>query len=439
MSIEVNINKDNILSYCRTKDSEKDKNFIQCMLGLYDMEDKMNGITPYTLRNIEPLKNSSRIDNNIKLPSIYIMEKCWDDMSMTEFYKQYNELVSTQRSSFFFQSNLINMARTFLCYHRHCLDKYYSEGKRAIFSKNKRTNSVKSDVHRGFEESKDALVSVLCKAYDTFNYKDVLTVYRSYIEFYGKHISPHISASLMGAEYPNLVDTRTNSVYKQKSHLQSIRDLFDYFETTTGIYLYLSFNTAADWKYARFLGTKIIVSDLTYKCTHGMFCNVLETILHDFNGHRVGERMIQIDNIYFRNLIERIQRIFSPEDYHFYLHMLHHAGHEESKITFGKEDIQKYCENNISIHNDNIKSDKEELENYLKEKDIQMMTSAQKRRKERLEKDIEDSEKEINLYETFLTFLDTNQNSVSTGGSRRKKQIKRRKYRTYKKYRASYL
>jgi hypothetical protein len=129
------LNKDTILSYCRTKDPEKDKNFIQCMLGLYDMEDKMNGITSYTLRNIEPLKNGSKMDNDIKLPSFYMMEKCWDDMPMTEFYKQYDEFVSTQRSPFFFQSNLINMARTFLCYHRRCLDRYYTEGNRAIFSK----------------------------------------------------------------------------------------------------------------------------------------------------------------------------------------------------------------------------------------------------------------------------------------------------------------
>jgi hypothetical protein len=144
--------------------------------------------------------------------------------------------------------------------------------------------------------------------------------------------------------------------------------------------------------------------------------------------------------MYFRNLIERIQQTFSPEDYKFYLHMLHHAGHEQRKISFGKEDIQKYCESRISINNDNIKSDKQQLEDYYKEEDVQTMTSTQKRRKERFEKDIKDSEKEIYLYDTFLTFLDTNQKSVSTGGSRRKKHgshggRRTRRYRRTGRYR----
>jgi hypothetical protein len=421
VQVGLNINKNNIVSYCRTKNPEKDKNFIQCMLGLYDMEDEINGIAPYRLRNIGILPDLNKIDS----PSIYMMEKCWDDMPMAEFYTQYDEFVRTQRSPFFFQSNLINMARTLLCYHRQCLDTYYRQGKKAVFNNNKRTNSVRNGVHRGFEENKDMLVNVLCKAYDTFNYKDILAIYRAYVEFYGKHISPHISASLMSAEYPNLVVSTRTSVSKQKSHLESIRDLFDYFESTTGIYLYLSFNTAADWRYARFLGTKIIVSDLTYKCTHGLFCNVLETILHDFNGHLVGQRMIVIDDVYFKDLIQRIQITF-PEDYKFYLHMLHQAGHERRLIEFGKAEIQNYCESSISTNNNHIISYMEQLKQYVEGIDVETMSNRQRKYKENMEKEIKKSEKEIGLYETFLKFLEIN--NRSKGGSRRKKNIKRQEH-----------
>lgn len=88
------INQDTILEYCRTKDPKADIYFIQCLLGLYDIDDKMNGIAPYTLRKIEPLAASI----NITLPSIYMMEKCWSDMQSYLFLSSLNDIKNRSRN-----------------------------------------------------------------------------------------------------------------------------------------------------------------------------------------------------------------------------------------------------------------------------------------------------------------------------------------------------
>ena len=413
------INKDTIVQYCSTKNPEEDKNFVQCLLALYDIE-------PYTLRNIEPRKNP----NSITLPSIYMLEQCWRETDMTEFYRQYDEFVINQRSSFFFQSNLINMARTLLCYYTGCLDRYYREGDHSVFNKNKLNNSFRDAIRKGFKDNKDALVRILCKAYDSFHYKDVLAMYRAYIEFYGEHVSPYIRSSFIRPEYPKLVKSKVNGYYTQESHLESIRKLFDEFNSVQGIYLYLSFNTGADWRYARFLGTKMIVSNLSYKCTHDTLCNTLEVIMHDFTAHLVRQRMIEIDDVYFKNLIQRIQDTCSDKDYKSYLHLLHQAGHEERLITFGKTEIQNYCKVMIERNMRGIILRKAQL------KGVEELTDEELTDEDKLlKRKLEELEKKNEFYETFLEFLEPT-NSASKGGSRRKKHIKRRKYRTYKKYRS---
>ncbi len=195
----------------------------------------------------------------------YFMEDAYtEDIAL--FMSEYHILERSQKSKFFYQSNIANIALVLMCLSRGCYDDYYVQFHKSGLG-HELMNPVDLRLH--FDRHRDRLLDALLKAYETFFYPDVVGLYRAYLEFCADAIHsyvPHLR--IAGTQY-------TNTSYVM-SHIK----------VTENYYLYLSCNLVAEYKCARFIATKFIFSYIGSGSVHaGMIVSPLTAILHDMIAH----------------------------------------------------------------------------------------------------------------------------------------------------------
>lgn len=103
-----------------------------------------------------------------------------DDIA--KFITEYDNFVKTKQSNFFFTSNIVNMAKIFKCYYKKCYNEYFEKD---IQIKTNISNDFDLEkIYENFMKTKDMLCKLLCDAYLSCTYKDVITIYHSYLDFY---------------------------------------------------------------------------------------------------------------------------------------------------------------------------------------------------------------------------------------------------------------
>ena len=162
--------------------------------------------------------------------SIFFLEDCYTD-NIKLFYGEYANLVATNKSSFFYKSNLVNIALLLKCYHYKCLDS------RKIEQNFGRIIIINEPT---FGKSTIELCRLLLASYFSFNLYFIKQFYIAYINFYFDYIFDRSS----NARY---------SVYKFNIINMIIQKT---------IYPYLSCNLVSNIKFFNFEGTRIIISHI---------------------------------------------------------------------------------------------------------------------------------------------------------------------------------
>ena len=197
----------------------------------------------------------------------FFLEDIFEE-DLNDFAMHYDEFAQTGHSAYFFRSNLTNISIMLRCLYTRCFDSY-------LLSHHAEPDVLLS-AHRIFMQHLPDIRTALLRAYSTFSYKDVKRVYKVYLEYFRESLYGKTGKG----EYDFLLDYGNIS-----SLLATIDDSNDK-------YVYLSCNLVNEYKFARFLMTKFMVSHIGMKPVHQGLVDTLLVILHDLNFHGLKRRSV---------------------------------------------------------------------------------------------------------------------------------------------------
>ena len=241
--------------------------------------------------------NKDTKDKNDTLLKYYMEDIYTDDLYL--FLREYDKFIEDKenKSTFFFKSNLANISLLLKCHYTNCFDEYYK-----IINDEKDT---KENIKKGLID----LLLCLIKAYRSYKYNDVKSLYMEYITFYYNTYNKFFNdKSTMSKELnrkisikPSFNNTKNNNSKIKLYNQQYTYILNDLKNSNIDIdsksvkqvkkFIYLSCSHVAEHKQARFYMTKFIDSFIGGAGVHAEFIiNTLDTISHDFYFHGNIER-----------------------------------------------------------------------------------------------------------------------------------------------------
>ena len=183
--------------------------------------------------------------------SNFFLEECYTD-DVRLFFKEYDNLVKTKTSSFFYKSNLVNIALLLKCYHYKCLTRDDVQDKRV-------------DIKETFKDSSINLCKLLLLSYLGFFLDHIRNFYVAYVDFYFSYIiKKDISEQPIRNKFREIIITVIND---------------------NTVYPYLSCNLSSNKKFFNFEGTRIIISHIGMNKNSDFF-ESLAMINHDISIHQ---------------------------------------------------------------------------------------------------------------------------------------------------------
>lgn len=228
--------------------------------------------------------------------TFYYMEDCYtNDLEL--FFHEYDNLLETGKSSFFYRSNLVNIALLFKCFNDRCIDKITEIIDEGFYKNLKSILEKKLDkIFLDFQESKYELINLLLLAYTNFDYTDVKKLYLGYIRFYYDKF-PHIAYTYYEYEKYNI---EINNII-EKSGKEYI--------------CYLSCILPSTVKFERFEMTKIITSYIGLRENADRLYNSLEILIHDFiDFHQQYQRKLSYEEIELIQLRNFLLMVFNTRN-----------------------------------------------------------------------------------------------------------------------------
>jgi hypothetical protein len=206
----------------------------------------------------------------------YLEDSFTEDLDL--FYSEYDNLVSSKKSKFFFRSNLVNISILLKCYSDRCIEKIVLTGDG--FYENLYRQFTPADFERifgNFSTKKYEMLKLLLIAYLDFSYEKVKDLYIEYLDFYNENFN-HLE----------LVNTEEGKLEESYQRLKEII-------TTSGttFFVYLSCNLSSEFKFQKFEATRILISYLGFRKNNDTFYNSIDILEHDIcNPHMQYERKI---------------------------------------------------------------------------------------------------------------------------------------------------
>lgn len=359
---------------------KNDRIFLKCFKKLFDI-DSSDSLDSFELPKIV-------IKGENQTSSFYLMEDPWIQPNPHKISEEYDILKNTGCSQFIFKKNIINMALTVLCYHTRCFDKMFE-----LKIKDDIQNRLDS-IHFGFEENKHDFCNMILEAYKDCNYRKIVMMYLYFIEFYNFYISPY---------YDN------NGNYNFNDSYQLIKKIL---KNNKKIYVYLSFNSPLPWKMINFLLTKIVVSNIGYKCVHNTICNSINITSHDMMSHNSYERMLNIDNDIFKKIIFYLYDTYYLSNRILYIKIadfIHDSGHESNIIDYAVKDMLRSLLSKINARFEFISYSENMLKSYIafKEEPDYIYSEFLDQQISNFERDIENTIQKIKDWKDIIKiFLD---------------------------------
>ena len=241
--------------------------------------------------------NKDTKDKNDTLLKYYMEDIYTDDLYL--FLREYDKFIEDKenKSTFFFKSNLANISLLLKCHYTNCFDEYYK-----IINDEKDT---KENIKKGLID----LLLCLIKAYRSYKYNDVKSLYMEYITFYYNTYNKFFSekSTMKRTElthediqpfFPSIKITNAEELlnYRRDKYDQFIKlDLYkilyekikkDLQESGNTYFIFLSCSHVAEHKQARFYMTKFIDGFISGEGVHNdNFIGTIEVVAHDFYMH----------------------------------------------------------------------------------------------------------------------------------------------------------
>ena len=308
----------------------------------YDIEFIINIISMLFNKFTSSIKNIKEFNNkkNLDSKTFYYIEDCYtDDIEL--FFKEYDNLVETKKSEFFFRSNLVNLSKLVRCYADKCIenitdiDGFYFDLKKQI------TPEQFVVIFNNFSLIKKDLIKLLLESYKDFDYEKIKQFYIKYLEFYYNNFQMLYLVLYDLSELEN-ISKETESI---------IKDSGDKY------YIYLSCNLASEHKFYRFELTRCITSFIGFRQNNDGFDSSLEIVYHDIKFHKQYNRKLSYTDkelLDLRDMFIELYKYFKDDKILLekIIKMIHISNYENNNDT--KLNINKIIEqiiNKMSIGN----------------------------------------------------------------------------------------
>jgi hypothetical protein len=211
--------------------------------------------------------------------TFYYMEECYTaDLDL--FYKEYENLYKTQKSRFFYQSNLVNILILLKCYNDECFLKQLTQDKlphQEYYSHlNIAYDRNKQHINDVFQTNKIELLKLVLQAYEDFDYNKIKLFYLKYLNFYYNAFT-----HLKKLKFVILTDKDDEDNYvKQYNKLLEIVQKST--ATSNNCVVYLSAILSSEDKFIKFNTTRILIGYLGMRYNSDDFYDSIDNITHDF-------------------------------------------------------------------------------------------------------------------------------------------------------------
>jgi hypothetical protein len=273
--------------------------------------------------------------------NFYYIEDCYtNDLEL--FFSEYDKLVLTKKSSFFYKSNLVNISILLKCFDTRCIERimdesgYYHELKKKIHDTVIQFNTIFSN----FQTIKKDLIKILLGAYKDFEYKKVKELYIRYLTF---HYENFRILYISGSNY-------------EESWISIFKNIT---ESGSNYFIYLSCNIVSEFKYFKFEFCRILISFIGLKKNDDNFFNTIRCITHDFQEHQQYIRKLSYSDeelIFLRSVIINLYKIYDNDEIILteIIIFIHNANHENDLTKLSIEKIIRQIVDYFTITRRNI-------------------------------------------------------------------------------------
>ena len=270
--------------------------------------------------NFNKIKN---LDNN----NFYFIEDCYtNDLDL--FFNQYDNLVQTKKSSFFYKSNLVNISILLKCFNEGCIQKISKSFGFYKDLKDQLTDNFDT-IFSNFQHNKKIFIKFLLEAYIDYDYEKIKQFYILYLRFY------YDNFQMLKLQFSN-IDT-FELIYNKLNKIIE--------ESGPRYFVYLSCNLPSVLKFFKFEMTRMLISYLGFRDNSDHIYNSIDAIEHDFGdqNHVQYSRKLSYSDLELNNLREMIKKIFQ--------YFSTDSGLLEKIINFMHDKYYEKSSNQITIQN----------------------------------------------------------------------------------------
>ena len=208
------------------------------------------------------------------------------NISIDELYEEYHYLNETNSSQYLYYINIINYS-IFCVKHKSIGQKYDKLFEDILTKKEKNGTFLRREIlsATGVNELLNNLLIYIIKALETFNYKDILILYKKYFLLPNKIYYPDdVSKHFLGGDGTEpLLDPYDSSIYFPTSATDN--QLINWF-LINNIFFYFSFNTINERQFSLFEFTNIVLVNINEsKEVHTILNGMRWNLQHDITVH----------------------------------------------------------------------------------------------------------------------------------------------------------
>jgi hypothetical protein len=291
-----------------------DKQFTSTITESIDDKSSPLGLQSSGITNIKDFNKKINLDSK----TFYYMEDCYTD-NLELFFKEYDNLVLTKKSKFFFRSNLVNLSKLFKCYTDSCIENITNTEGYYFKLKNQITSEQFDVIFDNFGLIKKDLIKLLLESYKDFDYQKIKQLYIKYLKFYYENFQ--------------MLNLTIYEINELEAFFNEIKHIIE--NSGNDYFIYLSCNLPSEYNFYRFELTKILISFAGFRKNQDEFYNLIALIYHEIDR--------EVHNQFYRKLLYTNQQLLDLRDMFIKLHI-----HVQDK-----ELLQKII---LFIHNNNYES-----------------------------------------------------------------------------------
>jgi len=233
----------------------------------------------FDVSDVNATVNGENFNMNLafNVDKFYYIEECYTaDLNL--FYKEYENLYKTQKSRFFYQSNLVNILILLKCYNDECFLKQLTQNENQAYYTGLNTayDRNKQHINDVFQTNKIELLKLVLLAYEDFDYNKIKLFYLKYLNFYYNAFT-----HLKKLNFVVLTDKDDEDNYvKQYNKLLEI--VQNSTATSNNCVVYLSAILSSEDKFIKFNTTRILIGYLGMRYNSDDFYDSIDNITHDF-------------------------------------------------------------------------------------------------------------------------------------------------------------